>query len=372
MGTEDSFDQHSHLVAQALLPGTPFPRVDSSGQLVPGLTIAHPSQCTNCGERRCAELHSHGLSPALAKTVCPRGFACFSLEIEGERVVINGLITPAETGSFSRKDKRTLEPQRVDVPTVRSWHQRVSLSAKAASAMVQVRIDNALGTLHDVETAVSSILRHAERCVSDAEGETHDEKIDNLQAPVRGLVSAVELLNLRLRLMPLLTNPDSASYGRRFRMPVYRAVDKIVRCLRPIGMKKGVRVELRGHSFNTPDAYDSITTIPLVILDNAIKYSQADVPVEVEVNDSLSGVEVLISSFSPVITSNERDRIFERGYRGSAASALASKGSGLGLYLARVVAAAHGIEINCSQAGQVVKIGDQPYCNNMFGFTIPG
>jgi two-component system sensor histidine kinase KdpD len=77
------------------------------------------------------------------------------------------------------------------------------------------------------------------------------------------------------------------------------------------------------------------------LLDNASKYSPPHSAIEVNV-ESLNGfVTVRVWNSGRLIPPRERERIFERFYRGSEIRDLAP-GSGLGLYVARKIALAHG------------------------------
>ncbi len=77
------------------------------------------------------------------------------------------------------------------------------------------------------------------------------------------------------------------------------------------------------------------------LLDNASKYSPPHSAIEVNV-ESLNGfVTVRVWNSGRLIPQGERERIFERFYRGSEIRDLAP-GSGLGLYVARKIALAHG------------------------------
>ena len=77
------------------------------------------------------------------------------------------------------------------------------------------------------------------------------------------------------------------------------------------------------------------------LLDNACKYSRpgSDIAVSVESADETTTVRVRNSGSS--IPSSEQAKIFGRFYRGVEAQRLAP-GSGLGLYVARKIAVAHG------------------------------
>jgi two-component system sensor histidine kinase KdpD len=76
------------------------------------------------------------------------------------------------------------------------------------------------------------------------------------------------------------------------------------------------------------------------LLENACKYSQPGSTVTVELQAREDKMEICVSNPGGSIPSREQYRIFDRFYRGSAARL--TPGSGLGLYVARKIALAHG------------------------------
>jgi len=78
-----------------------------------------------------------------------------------------------------------------------------------------------------------------------------------------------------------------------------------------------------------------------LLLDNAIKYSPADSPVELFTSAAPEGgVEFTVADSGPSIPADELERVFDKGFRGSAATGI--PGSGLGLYMAKAVVEVHG------------------------------
>jgi two-component system sensor histidine kinase KdpD len=77
------------------------------------------------------------------------------------------------------------------------------------------------------------------------------------------------------------------------------------------------------------------------LLDNACKYSLPGSAVEIAVDRQGERIAVRVSNNGTSIPFNEQQHIFERFYRGKAARRFTS-GSGLGLYVARKIALAHG------------------------------
>jgi two-component system, OmpR family, sensor histidine kinase KdpD len=77
------------------------------------------------------------------------------------------------------------------------------------------------------------------------------------------------------------------------------------------------------------------------LLDNACKYSPPGSPVDLIITRQKGQVAVRVQSRGASITTTEKSHIFERFYRGAEARRMAP-GTGLGLYVARKIALAHG------------------------------
>ncbi len=79
------------------------------------------------------------------------------------------------------------------------------------------------------------------------------------------------------------------------------------------------------------------------LIDNAVKYSNGDVKVRVDVSESNGKrVTLRVSDEGAGIAQSELKRIFKRFYRVSGPMATRVKGTGLGLYIVRSVAKRHG------------------------------
>lgn len=73
--------------------------------------------------------------------------------------------------------------------------------------------------------------------------------------------------------MDIIANPESITYGHKRSRAIYKLFDSMVRLHREKARKKKLRIRLEGQSYREPRVYDSIELIPLILLDNAIKYS---------------------------------------------------------------------------------------------------
>jgi two-component system sensor histidine kinase KdpD len=99
------------------------------------------------------------------------------------------------------------------------------------------------------------------------------------------------------------------------------------------------------------------------LLDNACKYSGAGSDIRVSVERDNEAIAVRVWNNGTPIPSTEQARIFDRFYRGVDARRQAP-GSGLGLYVARKIALAHGGNLNLEEPGG-------SGAGTAFRFTIP-
>lgn len=355
-------------VIDALLMQSAYPVIARDQELVGGIVISQPPICRECPARHCVSLYKS--EAEFSAQNCYRGVGTVAARIGSNRLVLNGLNLDDPAPKLRRALKRKLTTPRTRKVHVRQWVESLNRTEQALSGLLGSSLQAALGMFHDVQTSVSAILRSAERMVAQQSGGSSEQKFESLSPTQQSLIKATELLHARLKLMPLLVNPAAAAYGQKRARPIHAVIESLVRALRPVAATRRIQVKQSGRSFNSPAIYDSFETVPLVILENAIKYSAPDQSVDIEIEDVGRGVRISISSFSPYIAPDERQKIFESGYRGTAAMRVADAGSGLGLHLARIVADAHGFRLLCETDERDTVIGGIRYCSNAFVFTV--
>lgn len=344
----------------------PFPHVVENVKL-DGLTHLQPKKCIDCHDNSCLE------PSQVENTIlqCPKEFFYFRYKIQSRIFVINGLFIRGISKKLPRKTKKTGLNQ-INKGAIEEWIDKSDQMIKTLEDAVHESVKATLGMLHDVKTSVSIIFRNAESLISEEDGNTLDEKINNAPSNKKTLYKSVSLLEERLKMMTLVSNPESATHGDKKPLPIYKVFDKILRIFQNLANKKHINLKLFGTSYSSPWLYSSFATIPLVLIDNAIKYSQSYQDIIVNINDITGGVSVSVESFSLCIDQNDIHKIFQKNHRGKNANKVAIEGSGLGLYLADIVAYANGFSINHSQKGNACLLGGLQYTRNIFSFFIKG
>lgn len=347
-----------------LLDSSPWPLIRADGSLLGGSRRPIPKECLTCPQRPCRQ-HDHTRA---APATCVRQLEIIQFRVADQRLCIPDRLTHHRWRSLPRKVKKSTRDRVVSLDDVDSWVHRIRGLVTRYYATIDTRVSDMLGMFHDVQTTLSALTRNTEAWVLQRPGTNRDQKLEALTSAELNIVKTVELLHARVALMPLVANPAAASFGRKRRTPVYRACDRIVRILAPNARKRRVRLQLGGRSFNEPDCYESFDTIPLVLIDNAIKYSLPDQCVDITINDGPdAGVVIIeITSMSPRISDTDSPRIFEKGYRGHFSEMLVARGAGLGLYLGQTVAKAHGTIIQHSCKGSAFSKNGVEYSENTF------
>lgn len=342
----------------------PFPHIIGKTQ-IDGITFIQPKLCRSCSDLFCSKSSNQVNKVSL----CPRGMNFYQIKLEELRITINGLYIQGHSKKLSRKEKKGLI-NFLKNGQLEIWVDKVNAMTQSLENAVTSTVKSTLGMLHDVKTAVSIIFRNAESLIYEEAGDSMDEKIKNSPQNKKKLYKSVSLLEERLKMMSLVSNPDAATHGDKNPLPVYKVFDKTLKIFHNIANKKHIRLNLTGSSFSSPRLFSSFNTIPLVLIDNAIKYSQPYQDVTVSINDTNGGVSVKVESYSLEIDPNDSKNIFKKNFRATHAESIAVEGSGLGLYLADIVAFANGFDINHTETGQPCTKDGLQYINNIFSFYI--
>jgi two-component system sensor histidine kinase SenX3 len=129
--------------------------------------------------------------------------------------------------------------------------------------------------------------------------------------------------------------------------PVHVLVEEAVERLSPLAVARGIPLRIEAVTEELVVVGDPVQLVSAItnLLDNAVKYSDADK--EVVVSAQTRDVKVLLQvrDHGVGIPTRDLERVFERFYRVDRARSRATGGTGLGLSIVRHVAEAHGGEV---------------------------
>ncbi|MDP9171478.1 MAG: ATP-binding protein [Acidobacteriota bacterium] len=211
-----------------------------------------------------------------------------------------------------------------------------------------VRLDSAVTTLsqfaadasHELRTPLAVIRTSAELALRRARTpESYRESLSEIVIEAERMTQLVEDLLF-------LARSDSRTAGMPMApLDLRDILREVAGELRDVAELRGIRLRLLPGevpsvvSGNGP----SLRRLFLVLLDNAIKYSQAGGEVKVAVTVAAARATVTVQDFGIGIQARDLPHIFQRFYR--ADKARGSSGHGLGLSLAETIAQAHGASI---------------------------
>jgi two-component system, OmpR family, sensor histidine kinase KdpD len=212
-----------------------------------------------------------------------------------------------------------------------------SASHSAASAQAEVYRAAVLDALaHEFKTPLATIVTAA-GCLREivAESKAHQELAEVIEAESSRLST---LTSRVLRTSKL--NGDEVT-PRLEPTDVSDLVTKIVDQYSREWTDRKIRVLKQEGSADVFADTELLQIAVRQLIENACKYSPPGSPVNVSIERECEHAAVRIRNFGVRINAKERDRIFDRFYRG-AESLDFSTGSGLGLYFARKILRAHG------------------------------
>lgn len=179
--------------------------------------------------------------------------------------------------------------------------------------------------------------------------ETYREVIESMLEETGRLTRLVESLLA-------ISRADSGQIQLvRSEIDILPFVQEVVSFVEVLADEKGQQLHIEGSELALIEGDRAILRqIVINLLDNAIKYSPAGGCIHVRVlSTNALTVSVEVEDSGPGISSQHRDRIFDRFYRVDEGRSREAGGAGLGLALAKWGAEAHGgrLELSCPPGG---------------------
>lgn len=260
-----------------------------------------------------------------------RSFLCVPLVHRGH--VFGALeIDSAEPDAFSDADQVLVER----VARVVAGVVRLSVLAESERRAVIARDDLFAAVTHDLRTPLTVIHGLAQLLLRQHRGDADELRLialvsqaDRLGRMIAGLVDVARSHAGE----PILLDRQDGDFGS--------FVATVARSL--LGPEHDGRLRIDAPSLAGRFDRTRIEQIVANLVDNATKYAPPGTPIELRVRPAPGGATLTVSDHGPGVASAERLSIFERFVRGE--GAVSAGGYGLGLYIVRLAAEAHGGDV---------------------------
>jgi two-component system sensor histidine kinase KdpD len=229
----------------------------------------------------------------------------------------------------------------------------ISRNQELRRAMVDAFAHNLKTPLTSIKACASALLRRAGSANGGVNEETRelltvvDEETDRL---IRLIGDSLELVRVGERVTP-------ARELIPVTQPILAALADLQRNV------EGRKITTDLPQMDLPVAADPhlIQIVMTQLLDNALKYSPPDSPIEVKVWTSAGYATIAVRNEGAAIDDDERERIFDKFYRGRKSRGRI-EGTGMGLAIARTIVESHGGEIEAR---------NDPQGRIVFQFSLP-
>ncbi|MFN7114680.1 MAG: ATP-binding protein [Alphaproteobacteria bacterium] len=178
----------------------------------------------------------------------------------------------------------------------------------------------------------------------------------DLGAACDGLLAEADHLlgtfNALLRIARIETGRQRGSFDS---LPLHRLAFDVIELYEPLAEEKDIRITADITPAEMYGDRDLLFQALANLLDNAIKFSPPGSKIHVHTARSAAGGAVLeVSDGGPGIPAPEREKVFQRFYRGEASRHTA--GNGLGLSLVGAIAVQHGGQITLGDAAPGLRV----------------
>ena len=320
------------------------------GFLEEGEYIEAISFCkTNCAKGKCLDYYKQLMQNEKGRFyTCPFGMSSF---ISTDGTVLTCM---RERKTYNKKLAANIRNanEKAYNPILDSTQLLSLINASFRINSEERRLDEKRASIDSISHEVKQLnAQIKEKCdvilqnnkLSDPNGELSLKERQSIEEEIKTIFVSSSMIASRFSLYDYEKNPSTLSQGA-YPCVVYKKFDKIRKILNNY-QKRKIDIKISGSSFQQIKAYSSFELIPLLLIENAVKYSYESNSVQIDFIEKDNRLRVTIKSFSPYCSEEDLKHVFEKGYRGKNAMKVA-EGSGIGLYFVKMLCKVHSVDIS--------------------------
>jgi len=215
-------------------------------------------------------------------------------------------------------------------------------------ALVEMKTNLLATVSHELQTPLVSIRGYTEMILRERLGAINEEQRKGLQLSLQNIDRLISMID------SLLTFATSQTSAEKLAISEFRLsdlVEETAGLLREQAARRGIQLEVveERPGLRVQADRDQIHRVFVNLLSNGIKYNREGGSVVVRVGRGRPGfVRVRVEDTGVGIPQEERERIFDRGHRGTPAELTGRAGHGIGLAVVRDILRMHGGSIHVS------------------------
>ena len=337
---------------------SPFPFIYNS-DLYDGLELKQNNSCTSCKRLDCIDDNNYEDKNCYK---CYKDLRTFKVSTNnGNSFFLNGLLFQKDSNPTLRRFKKKYF---VDVSDIQVVINLIKNVEGVIESKILNTIEEHFSVFHDVKTTATTVTNCAENLINKNEGDSFEDKLQNSENELFDLYNSISLLTEHLGMIDILVNTNKVTYAKKRSINVFQLFERFSHLLRNNTKKKNLTINWHDSGrVNDIKLYPAFQFLPLILIDNAIKYSSNDRSIEIGIYEHGDSVGVHVSSFGKFVDDSEAEKIFEKYYRGG--NSQNKEGIGMGLWIAKTLCEAHEGSITYEKNGY----GD--YGQNVFKVNIP-
>lgn len=320
----------------------------------------------NCNKGKCKSFYTNIKSSPLSSgfVTCPYGMSVYISALDQQ--IYCGM---RERETYNKKlAKNMVDARKPYNPVLPAEQLYTLIQASQIITIGKKKLDEKQSVVdsisHEVKKLNGQIMEHSDLAISllktDDDVTPTPENLAKVYEELRSIFLSSSMIASRYTLFDYEKNPDVLK-GTLVEMSIHKTFYKLAKIFRNY-RKRNIPIILSGSTFRYIDAFNSFDLIPLLVIENAVKYSYYNSDVQINFSEPTAReVDVSIESYSPYCSKDDLSRIFEKGFRGKNASRIAD-GNGIGLYFVKKICDIHNIGITVeSDSTRITTINNIAY-----------
>lgn len=301
----------------------------------------------NCAKGKCKEHYEKMKTANAGSYCCPYGLSSFVYLAPIGRLVFTGL--KIREAYDKKKAKLTITQDYVYNPVIdesscSSIAQEISTSLWEKRSL-EARLEAIRDLLHETRS-LNGQIKNSIDLLWETNVDEYSIDYDSLIETLKNAHVSSFMISNRFSYFDSVLNP-SLSIGGPYPAVIFKKFDKMRKLLKGY-QRKNVWI-----SINSPiqsnyryNIYPTFETLLFIILENAIKYSPDNKPVDVNFDENGHLLNITVQSVGPYCDDNEILHLCDKGFRSENAKIAHKTGQGFGLNFAQKICDAHGIGLS--------------------------